>query len=80
MFHAVNQPVEAVSNSAILNKQEVAALLKVSPRYVERQVRSGRLRALRLSHKVTRFHRRDVETFLASTASSVDRLTQAGGK
>jgi excisionase family DNA binding protein len=71
MFHAVKQPTEAVSNSTILNKQEVAALLKVSPRYVERQVRSGRLRALRLSHKVTRFHRRDVETFLASTASFV---------
>jgi excisionase family DNA binding protein len=69
MFHPVHQPVEAVSNSAILNKQEVAALLKVSPRYVERQVRSGRLRALRLSHKVIRFLRRDVDAFLASTAS-----------
>ena len=64
-----NNPQAEAANSAILTKQEVAAFLKVSPRYIERQVRSGRLRALRLSHKITRFRRRDVEAFLASAAS-----------
>jgi excisionase family DNA binding protein len=57
------------TKSALLTKTEVAALLKVSARYVERQVRSARLRALKLSHKITRFRRRDVEVFLASAAT-----------
>jgi excisionase family DNA binding protein len=59
----------ALTNSTILTKAELASLLKVSPRYIERQVSSGRLPALHISHKVTRFLRRDVDAWLASTAS-----------
>jgi len=70
MFHALNRSVDAVSSSAILNKREVAALLKVSQRYVERQVRAGRLRAYRLSHKTIRFRRSDIDQFVESMATA----------
>jgi excisionase family DNA binding protein len=64
------QPAELHSNSApLLTKEEVSKLLSVSTRHIERQVRAGRLRALKLSHKIVRFSRRDLDAFIASSAS-----------
>ena len=76
-----NKPsVEAVSNSAsshaaelhnaaILTKQEAAALLRCTVRYIERQIRAARLRACKPSGKLVRILRRDLDAFLESCAS-----------
>jgi excisionase family DNA binding protein len=67
---AINKPVaEAGIDSVILTKQEAAALLRCTPRYLERQVRSGRLRALKPTGRFVRFRRRDIDAFLESGAS-----------
>ena len=71
---------EAVSNSAsshaaglhdaaILTKQEAAALLRCTVRYIERQIRAGRLRACKPTGKLVRILRRDLEAFLAQGAT-----------
>ena len=62
--HAAELP-----NAAILTKQEAAALLRVTPRYLERQIRAGRLRACKPTGKLVRILRRDLEAFLESGAS-----------
>jgi excisionase family DNA binding protein len=67
---ATNIPeAELVSNSAILTKQEAAALLRCTPRYLERQIRAGRLRACKPTGKLVRILRRDLDAFLESGAS-----------
>jgi len=58
-----------LSNAAILTKQEAAALLRVTTRYLERQIRSGRLRAMKPTGKLVRILRRDLDAFLESGAS-----------
>jgi excisionase family DNA binding protein len=60
--------VEAV-NSAILTKQEAAELLKCTPRFIERAVNSGRLRACKPTGKFVRIYRSDIDAFLQSGAS-----------
>ena len=45
-------------------KQQVAALVQVSPRQVQRWIAERKLRASRLSHKVVRIRRKDLERFL----------------
>ena len=57
------------SNSAILTKLEAADYLKVSPRFIERAVRSGRLRAYKLGTKTIRFRLSDLAAFLAASSS-----------
>jgi excisionase family DNA binding protein len=76
-----NRPsAEAVSNSAsshaaglthaaILTKQEAAELLRCTPRYLERQIRAGRLRACKPTGKLVRIFRHDLDAFLESGAS-----------
>ena len=63
------QSAEAVSNSAILTKQEAAELLRCTPRYLERQIRAGRLRSCKPTGKLVRILRRDLDAFLESGAS-----------
>jgi len=53
----------------ILTKHQVAQLLGVTPRYIERQVTAGRLKACKPTKKVVRFYRRDIDSFLGSGAS-----------
>ena len=53
----------------ILTKYQVAELLGVTPRYIERQVTAGRLKACKPTYKTVRFYRRDIDAFLASGAS-----------
>jgi excisionase family DNA binding protein len=76
-----NKPsAEAVSNSAsphaaglhnaaILTKQETAALLRCTVRYIERQISAGRLRACKPTGKLVRILRRDLDSFLTQGAT-----------
>jgi excisionase family DNA binding protein len=54
---------------AILTKKEAANYVHCTVRYLERQVRAGRLRALKPTGKLVRFFRRDLDAFLLSGAS-----------
>ena len=58
-------PVEAV-NSTILTKKEAAAFLRCTPRYIERQIRAGRLAACKPTGKLVRIRRTALEAFLES--------------
>ena len=54
---------------AILTKKQAADYLQVTPRYLERMVRCGRLRALKPSGKLVRFRQADLDAFLESGAT-----------
>jgi excisionase family DNA binding protein len=54
---------------AILTKQQAAEYLQTTPRYLERMIRAGRLRALKPTGKLVRIRRSDLETFLESGAT-----------
>ena len=53
----------------ILTKQQCCALLQCQPKYLERAIRTGRLRMCKLSGKMVRILRRDLEAWLESCAS-----------
>jgi excisionase family DNA binding protein len=59
-------------NSAIqyLTKREAAEILSCTPRYLERQIRAGRLRALKPTGKLVRIRLRDLDAFLASGSTT----------
>jgi excisionase family DNA binding protein len=69
-FMATPANASADANSATLTKNQVALLLQVSPRTIERLVSTGRLSALKLSSKIIRFRRTAIETFMDSTRSA----------
>jgi excisionase family DNA binding protein len=74
LAEAVNSNVVRLSsslaaNSAILTKQQAAEYLQTTPRYIERMVSSGRLRALKPSGKLWRVRRSDLDAFLEKGAS-----------
>jgi excisionase family DNA binding protein len=56
-------------SATLLTKQELSQLFKVSTRHIERLVSTGRLPALKLSSKIIRFKRADVESFMDSAGS-----------
>jgi excisionase family DNA binding protein len=56
-------------NAAILTKRQAAELLGCTVRYIERQIRAGRLRACKPSGKFVRILGKDIATFLESGAS-----------
>jgi excisionase family DNA binding protein len=60
---------QSYNTAAILTTQEAAALLKTTPRYIQRMVKAGRLRACKPSGKLVRIYRRDLDAFLQSGAS-----------
>jgi len=53
----------------ILNKQQTAELLGCTTRYIERQIRAGRLRACKPTGKFVRILLKDIAAFLESGAS-----------
>jgi excisionase family DNA binding protein len=59
-------------NSAVLTKQQAAAYMQCTPRYLERMVRSGRLRALKPTSRFWRVRRSDLDAFLESGATIGD--------
>ena len=59
----------------VLTKQEAADFLGCTTRFIERQIRAGRLTACKLSAKFVRIRLRDLEAFLESGAT-----TNGGGE
>lgn len=54
---------------AILTKRQAADYIRCTPRYLENQIRSGRLKALKPTGKLVRIRRSDLEKFLESGAT-----------
>ena len=65
-----NKPQAEAANSAIRTKQQAAEYLQATPRYIERMVASGRLRALKPTGKLWRVRQSDLDAFLESGAST----------
>jgi len=63
------QPHAEALNSAILTKEQAAQLLRCTTRYLERQIRSGRLRACKPTGKFVRIFRKDIDVFLERCAT-----------
>src|SRR5262245_31834219 len=66
---AASSDASALNNLAILTKRQAASLLQTTPRYIERMVASGRLRAYRPTGKLWRVRRIDLDSFLNSGAT-----------
>jgi len=58
-----------LNKAAILTKQEAAEFLRCTVRYIERAIRSGRLRACKPTGKLVRIYRRDLDAFLETGAT-----------
>jgi excisionase family DNA binding protein len=56
-------------DAVILTKREAADYLRCTPRYLERQIRAGRLKALKPTGKLVRIRRADLDAFLDSGAT-----------
>jgi len=54
---------------AILTKRQAADYVCCTPRYLETQIRLGRLKALKPTSKLVRIRRADLEKFLESGAT-----------
>ena len=54
---------------AILTKRQAADYVCCTPRYLETQIRLGRLKALKPTGKLVRIRRSDLEKFLESGAT-----------
>jgi excisionase family DNA binding protein len=67
--HGENKPQAEAVNSAILTKQQAAEYLQVTPRYIERQIKAGRLRAYKPTGKLWRVRQSELDAFLESGAS-----------
>ena len=63
------QPQAEAVNSAIMTKAQAAEYLQVTPRYIERAVAAGRVRAFKPTGKLWRVRRSDLDAFLESGAS-----------
>jgi excisionase family DNA binding protein len=57
---------QAWDNSALLTLSQAASYIQATRRYLERQIRAGRLRALKPTGKLVRIRRADLEKFLES--------------
>ena len=60
---------ETWGNHSLLTKQQAASYVGCSPRYLERAIVAGRLRALKPTGKLLRIRRSDLEAFLESGAT-----------
>jgi excisionase family DNA binding protein len=69
MATPANVSADAHSSATYLTKREAADYLKVSPRYIERAIHDGRLRAYKPSLKTIRFRRADLESFMDSVCT-----------
>ena len=63
----------------VLTKQQAAEHLQVSPRYIERMVRAGRLRAYKPTGGLFRIRLSDLTAFLES-GSSIAGIEKGGAK
>jgi excisionase family DNA binding protein len=69
MANNINPLAGAENFPAILTKQQAAAYVQATPRYLERMARAGRLRVLRPTGKLWRVRLSDLEKFLESGAT-----------
>lgn len=67
--NAASLDVTELNSLAILTKREAASLLRVTTRYIERAITSGRLRACKPTGKMLRIYRRDLDKFLERGAT-----------
>ena len=56
-----------------VNKREVAAMLGVSRRTIDNLMRAGRIPFFKLSRKLVRFHREDLNDYLRKTCRIAGR-------
>jgi excisionase family DNA binding protein len=63
------QPQAGAVNPAILTREEAATYLRCTPKYIDNQIRAGRLRACKPSGKFVRIYLRDIDAFLSSGSS-----------
>jgi excisionase family DNA binding protein len=69
MATTINPLAGAENFPAILTKAQAALYVQVTTRYLERAVKSGRLKALRPTGKLWRVRRSELEKFLESGAT-----------
>jgi excisionase family DNA binding protein len=60
---------ETWSNQTLLTLGQAAQYVICTPRYLQKQIRAGRLRALKPTGKLVRIRRSDLEKFLESGAT-----------
>ena len=65
-------------DAVILTKREAANYVRCTSRYLERQIRAGRLKALRPTGKLVRIRRADLDAFLEFAASWIPELRIRG--
>jgi len=70
MATTINPLAGAENFPAVLTKQQAAAYVQSTPRYLERQIRAGRLRALKPTGKLVRIRLKDLDAFLESGATT----------
>jgi excisionase family DNA binding protein len=56
-------------DAVILTKREAADYVRCTPRYLERQIRAGRLKALKPTGRLVRIRRANLDAFLESGAT-----------
>jgi excisionase family DNA binding protein len=66
---AIAVPQAGAEIPAILTKRQAADDVCCTPRYLETQIRLGRLKALKPTGKLVRIRRADLEKFLESGAT-----------
>jgi excisionase family DNA binding protein len=66
---AIYQQAAGAEIPAILTKRQAADYVCCTPRYLETQIRLGRLKALKPSGKLVRIRLSDLEKFLESGAT-----------
>ena len=60
---------ETWSNQPLFTLEQAAQYVICTPRYLQKQIRAGRLRALKPTGKLVRIRRADLEAFLESGSS-----------
>jgi excisionase family DNA binding protein len=60
---------ETWSNQTLLTLKQAAQYIICTPRYLQKQIRAGRLRALKPTGKLVRIRRADLDAFLESGSS-----------
>ncbi len=68
------------STPGLLTKQQAADYIQTTPRYVERQVKAGRLRALKPTGKLVRIRLKDLEAFLKAAQRQTEVVNERAAK
>jgi excisionase family DNA binding protein len=68
-YNGENKTSAGAVNLAILTREEAAGYLRCTTKYIDNQIRAGRLRACKPSGKFVRLYLRDIDAFLSSGSS-----------